>query len=314
MLTTMRAARTIALCSGALFGCSSLLGVHDFPSDASGDGIRDAIGDGGLPDVPTACDPSQSFGTAHLIDELDAASADTFITDIDALGTTIYFASTRMNELQLFSAHRNTPSDPFGLISPLALSSPTMPWISVSPDALTGVFATEMPTGDRNLFEVSRNPDDSYKIGDALPFNSGGIEDTPRLTRDGKTLYLSSDQGGASTPHLYVSRTPFTSARLVEGVDLATANERAPALTADELVMYFTRGRTTKGTGDIFMVKRPDRAANFDNPTKVRDGISTTADEIVGAVSPDGCALYFTRFDDTATPHAHPYVANKLPP
>lgn len=312
MLTTMRDGPAIAMCCAAFAGCNSLLGVHDFPADGSVGADTSADDDATPADAPVDCDPLGDFMTPHVITELDSAGHDTFVTDVSAAGTTIYLSSDRAGKMQLFIAERVTPTGTFGAPVPLP-TAPTAfstPWITLSPDAGTGVIATATADGaPTDLFPVTENLSD-YDVGAGLAFNSGGIEDTPRLSRDGKTLFLSSDRDQAGMPHLYSSRGSFTTATKLDGIDLATANESAPALTANDLVLYFTRGTTMKGNGDIYTVTRASKADNFDNPTKLPGDLNTAADETVGAVSPDGCSLYFSRSDGT---HVHPFVAQKPP-
>jgi hypothetical protein len=87
-------------------------------------------------------------------------------------------------------------------------------------------------------------------------------------------------------------------------------NDSAPALTEDELIMYFTRGDNLNVNRDVYVTTRTSRSALFQNPVNLTAGdISSSHEEIVGAVSPDGCTL--THAHDGAPPHAHPFVATK---
>lgn len=307
----MRASLAIALLAAG--GCNLLLGVHGLAGDAGGGSDDGASGDGNGPDGSTAtCNPTKDLGPSQPIAELDDGVSNTFVTDIDAPGNAIYLASDRNGGmLQLYVAKRDDPSKPFGSLAPL---QPTpdgqSSWITVAPDAMTAITASDRNTNP-NLFAVTRTGPVEYDNGNGLGIDTAGIDDTPRLTRDGHTLYFASDRGGARRD-LYTSvGPPFTSAQRLDGSGIATPdNDSAPALTEDELVMYFTRGDTANGNRDVYVVTRTSRGALFQNPVPTAGDINSSHEEIVGAVSPDGCTLYFTRIEGTP-PRAHPFVATK---
>lgn len=68
-----------------------------------------------------------------------------------------------------------------------------------------------------------------------------------------------------------------------------------PALTADELTIFFTSRHASGGQGgiDMWMANRPDRNSPFGNIRNLVE-INSSAYERVGSVSPDGLALYFS--------------------
>jgi hypothetical protein len=305
----MRARIAIALLAAS--GCNALLGVHGFHADAISDGDGSS-GDGVTPDnPPPTCNPANAFDPPQPVLGVDDGSSNTFVTDIDAVGTTIYVASDRSGNLQLYAATRASPTQAFGPL--VALQSAPMQqntWITLSPDGSTAITVSDRG-GTLDLFKNARTGVDAYNNGNGLSINTSGIDDTPRLTRDGKTMYFSSDRAGSRD--LYMSPGPvFLDAQRLDGNGMATSNEEsAPALTRDQLVMYFTRGDAgTNANRDVYVVTRGTLSSIFENPTRLDFGISTSAEEIVGAVSHDNCALYFTRIDG-APPHAHPYVATK---
>jgi WD40-like Beta Propeller Repeat len=309
----MRARIAIALLAAS--GCNALLGVHGFHADAVSDSDGDGLGDGVTPDnPPPTCNPANAFDPPQPVpgSSIDDGTSNTFVTDIDAAGTTIYLASDRNGgALELYAATRGDPTQGFGpLVALQTAPKQQNTWITISPDGSTAITVSDRG-GTLDLFKNARIGVDTYNDGNGLSINTGGIDDTPRLTRDGQMMYFSSNRAGSRD--LYVSPGPsFLDAQRLEGNGMSTSNEEsAPALTRDQLVMYFTRGDAgTNANRDVYMVTRGTLSSMFQDPTRLDFGISTAAEEIVGAVSPDNCALYFTRIDGPPL-HAHPYVAIK---
>lgn len=300
-------------------GCNALLGVHGFGgSDGGGGDDGGPGGDGSGGDAPgdvpgvAPCNPVKPFDPPQLIKELDDASASVFITDVDTTGTIAYLASDRGGAgLQLWRTTRANPGAPWEpptLLSPVAPSAS----VAVTEDGLTAIIDHAA-----DLFIAHRTgTGDQFPTGNALAINvSGAVDETPRLTRDGATLYFTSNRD-AGRRDLYTSQRNldvFGQARSLVGTGMnTTLNESAPALTADELTLYFTRGDQNNNGRAILAVTRPSTGALFNNPLPVVE-VNGAGENIVGAVSPDGCTLYITHFDPGST-RAQPYVAVKPPP
>jgi hypothetical protein len=75
--------------------------------------------------------------------------------------------------------------------------------------------------------------------------------------------------------------------------------ETAPLVTADELTIIFGSDRdspNSRGGLDIWMATRPSPSAPFGAEHVVGE-LATAAHDIPTWISPDGCHLYFDRYD-----------------
>jgi len=297
-------------------GCNALLGVHGFGDGGGGDdggpggdGGDDAPGD----TLKVTCDPSKDFAAPELIKELEDPTHSVFITDVDATGTIVYIASDRGGgALQMFQATLDTVMNQWR--APTLLSPLTTEWAALTDNGLRAIIGAQAATED--LFVADRATASDVFATDAGigTIDTDGIEETPRLVRTGATLYFATDRGGGRRD-LYTSNVngnTFDSPALLDGVGIATPfNESAPALTADELTLYFTRGDQNNKGRDILVVTRATTSALFNNPQTVV-ALNSGAEDIVGALSPDGCTIYINRIED-APLRARPYVAVKPP-
>jgi hypothetical protein len=127
--------------------------------------------------------------------------------------------------------------------------------------------------------------------------NNGHVD--PYLLPGGNVMYLASDLAG--NYGLYRSAKvngAFATPTVVSGVNLDTpAAENNPVVTADELTLFFASTRPG-GTGnhDIYEARRASVADGFGAPIELA-GLNTTADDGPNWISPDGCNLYFSRFE-----------------
>ena len=299
-------------------GCNALLGVHGFGGRDGGSGGDDGGpgGDGG-DDAPAdtlkvTCDPSKDFAAPELIKELEDPVHSVFVTDVDATGTILYLASDRGGGApQLFQSTLDTSMNQWR--APTLLSPLTTEWAALTGNGLRAIIGAQAASPD--LFVTNRaSTSDLFATDAGLAIDTGGIEETPRLTRNGATLYFATDRGGGRRD-IYTSKIngdTFGSPALLDGVGIATPfNESAPALTADELTLYFTRGDQNNAARDVLVVTRTSTSALFNNPQKVV-ALSSGAEDIVGALSPDGCTIYINRVEDSPL-RARPYVAVKPP-
>jgi hypothetical protein len=77
---------------------------------------------------------------------------------------------------------------------------------------------------------------------------------------------------------------------MLEGPD----NELWPAVTSDELTLYFSMGGSGVDTGmDVLVAKRASKSNKFTTRSLVTE-LNTGQDEFPTYVSPDGCVLYFS--------------------
>jgi hypothetical protein len=120
-----------------------------------------------------------------------------------------------------------------------------------------------------------------------------------QVSPSGNDLYFVGDSMGS--PDLY--RAPLGS----NGVGAPTrvselstaAADSDPALTGDELTMFFTSERApTVGQGDVWVTTRPSLASPWGAPRHVTE-LSTAGADAVGSVSRDGCRIWFARCTGT---------------
>jgi len=296
---------TLALCAG----CNTLLGVHGFDRDAgggddapAGDGAGDAPGD-----VPLVmCDPTAELGPLQPIVELDASPFAMFVTDVSADGRTLYLASDRDGMLQVYVSERanGTWGTPKAIYSQMLENE----WITVDAEAKSAVLGSSRATTQPELY-YAEGSGGTFDPG-SVPVNlhSNAAEVTPRMSRDRMSLYFGSRRNGSlEIYHADIVGRDFMNVAPLD--TLGTVGAFAPAVTGDELVMYFSKTNTSGVNADVYRSERTSVTGIFGSP-QFLSAFNSAGDEIVGAVSPDGCTLYINRVDPTP----RPYFAVKPPP
>jgi hypothetical protein len=297
---------TLALCAG----CNTLLGVHGFSRDGgggdddapAGDGAGDAPGDGPL----AMCDPTAAFGQLQPIVELDASPFAMFVTDVSADGRTLYLASDRDGTLQVYISERTNGT--WGTPKPLYTPAIENEWITVDATAQTAVLGSSRATTQPELYyaEASGGMFDAGVV--PVNLHSNAAEVTPRLSRDRLSLYFGSRRNGSlEIYHADIVGRDFMNVAPLD--TLGTVGTFAPAVTGDELVMYFSKTNTSGVNADVYRSERATVTGIFGSPQFV-SALNSSGDEIVGAVSPDGCTIYINRVDPGATP-SRPFFAVK---
>jgi hypothetical protein len=131
------------------------------------------------------------------------------------------------------------------------------------------------------------------------------------VSADGKTLYVAENRwdllrGVPATSDITMARKTAAGFERLPDADALMANintkhlEFAPATSADEQTLYFTRLNMKafrKGKANAFaimMATRPDRSSPWGEPAVI-SAISGHTE--APTVTPDGCALYFHRKD-----------------
>jgi hypothetical protein len=120
----------------------------------------------------------------------------------------------------------------------------------------------------------------------------------PFVLPDGSALYFSS-------PGDLYRAARGASGQFQAPVMVSTVNtpslEYTPALTPDELTLYFASNRPdspARGDLDIWVSKRASRDVPFEAPVNVQE-LNTAAGEDPEWISPDNCRLYFSRSGPT---------------
>jgi Tol biopolymer transport system component len=307
--------------SASLAGCGQILGLAD-PVDATDaspplDAGVDApapldASDGGLDALPdaSACNTNAPFGNPTPIPGADLnAGADQGTPRLSPDEETLYFWSDRgsdggaTSDSHLYSATRASKAaafDPSTLLSALS-SAHTDASPTVSADGLTMLFESDrLGGGNAQLFIATRAAGAAF-ANPSLLANvnvSSANEATPYLRPDGQVLYFSSSRGGVSQD---IYRTTLQGDGSFSGatpvIELnSSADEYSPTITADELDVYWASQRTdlgSEGDFDIFHAHRATTADAFGPLESAGTGVNSSALDLPGWISPDGCSLYF---------------------
>ena len=170
---------------------------------------------------------------------------------------TLYFYSTRAGGdggRNIWSASRRNGNTNTNFVAPAPLdvvnsdSDDHLPWLSR--DELTLLFVSNRPgLGQSDIWRATRaHKADAFSSPMLLPkINSSARDERPALTRDGLTLFFTSDRGTASDLDLYVAERSDTQAEFSKPVAVDALNSPAidadPALSADEAELFFASSR-----------------------------------------------------------------------
>jgi hypothetical protein len=271
----------------------------------------DATPDAGAPAFPP-CDLSQPFGEPDLVLGVRAASGADTTARLSRDELTIYFASDRAGQMQIYRATRPTVIAPFEgptRIDELTSSRGLNQCPTLTPDGLTMYFETTR-TDHFQIYKTSR-------ATLASPWLPPLSVDAIDLDNEVAGPYLV--PGGALYYHidanmqLDIFRADALGIRDLSGADWGT-DEGRPVVTDDELTMYFASSKAdpnAQGAHDIWVATRKSSGDAFGSPSVVVE-LSTAVDETPNWVSPDGCRLYFDRLG--AQVLSRIYVAQKPPP
>lgn len=287
---------TSGLTSGGDAGTSPEGGAGDGGTEASTtDSGADAGGDAG----PTsgACDLAKPFGTlqpfgAPINQSATDETAGVFTDD----RLRFYFASTRTTSGALFVVERATPTSPWGAPSTLSeldsAFSDNDP--SLTPDEKT-IFFDSKRSGDEDLW-LSTRSDISASFGVPVlvqGLSAPGRDRGPWISRDAMRLYFGTDRATGNTDLVVSTRAAsgvFDTPVALDALN-SPGSDDDPITTGDELTIYFASDRPGGSKDyDVYVAHRANAAAAFGAPTKV-DELSSTKDDYVSWVSPDGCAV-----------------------
>jgi Tol biopolymer transport system component len=213
---------------------------------------------------------------------------------------------------------------------------------SVTADALTLAFGSDRASSDGtfDLFLATRSTvgDDFANVTALSALNTSSDDQQPFLLPDGSALYFSSNRNGDSD--IYRARasgngngngfgngngnggwngggngggngnSAFDFASAVTELNVAGVADEHPAVSADELTIFFSSTRAGGlGNIDVWTATRARASDSFGTPTNVAS-VSSTAKDIPDWISPDGCRLYL-HSDRDGSPHE--YVSTRMP-
>lgn len=260
------------------------------------------------PDTPIAppriCDPTAKFGQPVPIPEL--ATIDAGAPRLSADELTIYFHAYG-GQVDLWSAHRNSLTDPFGNPTLLAgQNSPSGDYDpAVSADGLTLWFASTRVANENQHLYVSTRASTLAEFGPpglAAAVNAPDPQQydaQPFLTMVGNELWFTSKRtGGLGENDIW--RATWTGSGFATPVAVAELNSPAdewvPTVSVDRLTVYFSSTRVatgTKGNLDIWTSHRNVINDGFSTPMLV-DELNTDGSDLASWLSIDNCRIYGT--------------------
>jgi len=322
----MRVGFPIALVLALASACS-ISGLDDYASGAgssdAGIDVRDAtnLPDQVAPDssstdagsdavTPPPCNLAAPFGAATAVTSLNTSAIDgTPLLSPDEL--TVLFMSNRLGgALNVFTASRASKSAGFGSVAPLASLNfaGADTWnVALTGDGLTAYLVTDQNAAN-NMYVATRA---SSLVGFGTPqlmpspIVSGNH---PFVTPDGKALYYTDETTG---PKYQIARAAIGMPPTVAAVPIAvpSLDVGIPVVNPTETLMYFSAfDHNAFLSYDIWTAKRATASDAWSTPTAVTE-LNTAGFEAPSWVSPDGCALYFTRAP--SDPNWDIYVARK---
>jgi hypothetical protein len=254
-------------------------------------------------DTPRMCDPTAKFSAPVPIPELAMVNAGAPRLSSDEL--TIYFHAYG-DQIDLWSAHRNSLTEPFGPPAQLAGQNSSSADFDpvVSADGLTLWFAStrDANVGQQHLYVSTRA---SMLAEFGAPGLAAAVNATdtqqydaqPFLTSAGNELwFVSKRTGGLGSNDIW--RAAWTGSGFATPMAVAELNsptaEWVPTVSADRLTVYFSSGRAAtgaKGDLDIWTSRRKTIDDGFPAPTLVGE-LNTAGADLASWLSADNCRMY----------------------
>jgi hypothetical protein len=233
----------------------------------------------------------------HLVDlTSDGFDGDPYLS-ADAL--TLYFASDRQGDPDVFVATRADLGSPFGNTVPLDdINTNDGEWtFAAAEDGLLAYFNTDRPggTGDADLWQVTRDSI-AEPWGNPSPIselNSDGPEWGAFTTPDGLTIYYVPTASGADC---YRASRPSRTEPFGPGTPLSVNSpeaDTAPTLSADGLLIVLASRRPGGlGNQSLWYATRPSIGAAFSTP-QLLPVVNTEGQEGEPHLRYDACELLF---------------------
>ncbi|MDQ3367669.1 MAG: hypothetical protein M3680_19785 [Myxococcota bacterium] len=254
--------------------------------------------------VAARCDPGKPFGAPTALAEINSAE-DEHTPSLAPDELTIYFTSARpggAGEGDMYLARRSSTTAPFG--TPVRIEGVNTAGHDSRPiltgDGLTLYSEVNIGTLEWDIASSTRSATSGAFTAPApVPtLNSASVDVAPFVLPDHSAIYFASARSGDNEIYRAVrTTTGFGTPALVAGVNLpGTSQEDYPAVTPDELVMYFTSDRSGGGGGgpDLWRASRASASEPFGAPVPLTT-LNTAGLETAGWVSADDCSLYFAR-------------------
>ena len=271
-------------------------------------------GDGGIdgagPDASPPCELGMPFGAPQLVagTGVNTTTANEGTPRLSPNELTLYFWSDRTADggtgySHIYVATRAAKTAPFD--PPMLLASVDSAGNDDSPtvtaDGMTLVLASDRasPGGNDMLYTGTLGANGQFGTPQLLAnVNSTFDETTPYLRPDGQILYFASDRGGTGGYDIYraaLQAGAFTAPQDESELD-STNSDFSPTVSPDDTVIYWGSDRPGALGGaadyDIYVAQRPNVLVGFGPATNLGAPLNSTAVDLPGWISPDGCTLY----------------------
>lgn len=249
---------------------------HEGSPDISADGRSlyfDALRPGGLGGwdiwLSEANAPHAGYGVAAPLGAPVNSRYDDSGPCISDDGLTLLFASNRpggRGDFDIWMTTRRATDEPWEEpvnLGPVVNSSAYDNHPSISPDGLTLYFDSRRPNdrGQRGINDIYRctraTVDDSWEAPEALAINTDGIEYSPDISRDDRTLYYDSPLAGRD---IWMSKRAAGNEQWEKGVNMGSpfnsqGIDTDPSISANVPLLYFVSNRPGGHGGfDIWMM------------------------------------------------------------
>jgi len=262
----------------------------------------------------TLANAQLSFGPARNVGEAINTSSIEVGPNLSADGLTLYFVSDRpeghSGTAELWMSRRTTTRDPWqtAVNVGLPVNSHSAASPSISADGLELFFDNGLRVrpggqGGGDVWVARRatplsNWNEPENLGPVV--NSVFNDGVPKLSRDGLTLFFSSDRpGGFGQRDIWVTSRPSRTEPWTAPVNLGSAvngpgSDWCPAISPDGRLLIFQSDRPGGFGGDDFwMSTRISASATWTVAVHLGPEINTPADEAKAEFSPDGRTVLF---------------------
>lgn len=322
----MRQAFLAVAASTLVAGCGLILGLDDPAnppadggtfSDAGIDAPAETTSGSSGPDAPSpfddsgpahACDLSKPFGAPGLVpgNHINTTYAEEGTPRLSPSELALYFWSDRTDDggvdtTHIYVATRASRADAFGepVRVPGVTSTANESSATLTADGLVMAFESDRLTGNNGeLFLSLRNDADAgfgapTRIASA---NSDANQGTPYLRPDGAILYFSSNRDG--NQDLYratrASADDYGVAQALKELN-SPSDEFSPCVTTDDRGIFWGSNRKdlpSEGDYDIYYAQRTSTDDGFGNLETAGTLLNSSALDLPGWISPDGCTMY----------------------
>lgn len=302
-----------------LTGCQGCIGISDGPVvlDADDDGDKTVDADAGVDDDAGPCNPLADFDTPVPIVELDTLGTELApVLRVDE--REIFYLSDQGLQkytLAIWRASRSDVGQPFTKGQPvleLKSSDEEVAGIALAPNALTLYYTRfQHDAGSRNIAITTRPTFASPFTTPQLLAGANDPMNFPFEISIGQTsedLYMAIQHAEFGPFSLYVSSRSDGGYGAPTQV-LTGSDHRSPAITWDELTLYFARKPSGSASADTWAATRSPMSA-WTQPFSINPLSNPGVGEFPSWLSKDNCRLYMSVYDSNGWDL---YVARRHP-